>query len=407
MKQHLAGVKEDIGPCKSVPPDVRFRMENSLQEFVNSKKATQEAYEYRNPYGPNVSQFEGDMAEGEEEVQEMQSPMAASSGKRKKKSTMDKYFAPINTQGAQPSMRSVLVGKEATWRADMAVGRFFYDACIPINAVNSFYFKPMLDAISTIGLGYKGPNYHQLRVNLLKDAKKEAKVGCTIMGDGWTDNRQRTLINFLVYCSEGISFVKSVDVSNIVKDATNLFILFDEVIEWVGPLNVVHIVTDNATNYDIGKMDHVAELVRRSSKVTIFVYNHIPRPGAIRFATTFIALKSLHDHKHDLQALVTSKFYNKKKIYDTIDYACIDETDFWIVDDDQPVELDVEEWSIPINEVESSSSHIDDEDGGGVAIEGLDVENFGFQMLIFNLHIPIFKMNEDINFIFVSMQKSS
>eukprot|EP00261_Vitis_vinifera_P020257 XP_010651036.1 PREDICTED: uncharacterized protein LOC104879551 [Vitis vinifera] len=360
MKLHLAGVKGDIGPCKSVPPDVRFRMENSLQEFVNAKKATKEADEYRNPYGPNVSQFEGDMAKGEEEVQEMQSPMAASSGKRKK-STVDKYFAPRNTQGAQPSMRSVLAGKEATWRADMAVGRFFYDACIPTNAVNSFYFKPMLDAISAIGPGYKGPNYYQLRINLLKDAKKEvqllvdsyraiwAKVGCTIMGDGWTDNRQRTLINFLVYCPEGISFVKSVDVSDIVKDATNLFQLFDEVIEWVGPLNVVHVVTDNAANYvaagrlisqkhkhinwspcaahclnlifkDIGKMDHVAELVRRASKVTIFVYNHVAllswlrkregwtkilRPGATRFATTFIALKSLHDHKHDLQALVT------------------------------------------------------------------------------------------------------
>ena len=92
------------------------------------------------------------MLEGEEKVQEMQSPMAANSGKRKK-STVDKYFALRNTQGAQPSMRSVLVGKEAIWRADMAVGRFFYDACIPINAVNSFYFKPMLDAIFAIGFG--------------------------------------------------------------------------------------------------------------------------------------------------------------------------------------------------------------------------------------------------------------
>ena len=67
----------------------------------------------------------------------------------------------------------------------------------------SFYFKLMLDVIFAIGPGYKGPNYHQLRVNLLKDAKKEvqllvdsyraiwAKVGCTIMGDGWTDNRQK------------------------------------------------------------------------------------------------------------------------------------------------------------------------------------------------------------------------
>ncbi|RVW40387.1 hypothetical protein CK203_092424 [Vitis vinifera] len=138
MKQHLVGVKGDIGPCKSVPPDVRFRMENSLQEFVNSKKATQEAYEYRNPYDLNVSQFVGDMAEGEEEVQEMQSPMAASNGKRKK-STMDKYFAPRNTQRAQHSMRIVLAGKETTWRVDIAVGGFFYDACIPTNTVNSLF----------------------------------------------------------------------------------------------------------------------------------------------------------------------------------------------------------------------------------------------------------------------------
>ncbi|RVW15607.1 hypothetical protein CK203_077679 [Vitis vinifera] len=266
MKQHLVGMKGDIGPYKSVPPDVKFRMENSLQEFVNSKKATQEAYEERNPYGPNVSQFEEDMAEGEEEVQEMQSPMAASSEKRKK-STADKYFAPRNTQGAQPSMRSVLARKKTTWRANMVVGRFFYDACIPTHTVNFFYFKPMLDALSTIGPGYKGLNYHWLRVNLLKDAKKEVqllvdsyraiwvKVGCIIMGDGWTDNRQRTLINFLVYCPEGISFVKSVDASDIVKDASNLFLLFDEVIEWVGPLNVVHIVTDNAANYVVaGKL---------------------------------------------------------------------------------------------------------------------------------------------------------
>ena len=52
----------------------------------------------------------------------------------------------------------------------------------------------MLDAIFVIGPGYKGPNYHQLRVNLLKDVKKEVqllvdsycsiweKFGCTIMG---------------------------------------------------------------------------------------------------------------------------------------------------------------------------------------------------------------------------------
>ena len=97
----------------------------------------------------------------------------------------------------------------------MAVERFFYDACILITG-NSFYFKPMLNVIAAIGLRYKSPSYHQVRVNLLKDAKKEvqlvvnsyhevwARIGCTIMGNSLTYNKQRTLINFLVYCPQGM-----------------------------------------------------------------------------------------------------------------------------------------------------------------------------------------------------------
>ena len=157
MKKHLARVKEDIGPCKSVPSNVRFRMEKTLQELVKSKQAVQEAHECENPYGPNVSQFNGDITGSEDEVQQIKNPIiiTISSGKRKK-SMVDNYFAPRTSQGAQPSIRSVLAGQEVIWRVDMAVGRFFYDACIPINVVNSFYFKPMLDAIGAIDLGYKG-----------------------------------------------------------------------------------------------------------------------------------------------------------------------------------------------------------------------------------------------------------
>ena len=61
-----------------------------------------------------------------------------------------------------------------------------------------------------------------------------------------------------------------------------------------------------------------------ASKVTVFIYNHVAliawlrkrpgwtdivRVGATRFATTFLSFGSLHVHKHDLQALVTSKFF--------------------------------------------------------------------------------------------------
>ncbi|XP_039118856.1 uncharacterized protein LOC120254989 [Dioscorea cayenensis subsp. rotundata] len=263
-----------------------------------------------------------------------------------------------------------MASKQAIHKADMAFARWCFDACITFNAMRSPYFQSMLDAIGSIGAGYKAPSYNDMRINLLRDCKKEcqllidsyrshwANCGCTIMGDGCTDQRQRTFINFLVYCPTGISFVKSVDASDILKDATNLCNLFMEIIEWVGLDNVVHLVTDNVSNYvaagrlihekydhiywspcaahclnlilkDIGKRDHVAELVSRASKVTIFVYNHIyilswlrqrsgwkeiVRAGATHFATTFITLKSIYDHKHDLQALVTDKYYTSHKL---------------------------------------------------------------------------------------------
>ena len=55
----------------------------------------------------------------------------------------------------------------------------------------------------------------------------------------------------MVYCPQGRSFVKFIDGSDIVKYANNLFLLFDEIITWVGPSNVVQMVTDNAINYVI------------------------------------------------------------------------------------------------------------------------------------------------------------
>ena len=124
----------------------------------------------------------------------------------------------------------------------MAIARFLYDNCIPFNVVNSVYYQKMIDAVATAGPGYKGPSYHAIRVPLLRDQKKEVQllvesqrrhwteVGCTLMADGWTDTRHRSLINFLVYCPRGMVFVKSVDASNIVKSTRNLFKLFDEVV---------------------------------------------------------------------------------------------------------------------------------------------------------------------------------
>ena len=152
-------------------------VKNSLQELVRSKQRVQEVYESENRYGPNVSQFEGDIPRCVYEVQQIKNPtIAATSSGKKKKSTIDKHFAQRISQGTQPSIKSALAGKEAIWRVDMTVERFFYDAYILINEVNSFYFKPMLDVIVAISPGYKDLSYHHLRVNLSKDSKKEVQL---------------------------------------------------------------------------------------------------------------------------------------------------------------------------------------------------------------------------------------
>ena len=58
----------------------------------------------------------------------------------------------------------------------MTIARFMYDACIPLNVVNSSYYQPMLNATASIGPGYRGPNYHALRVPLLKEAKRKVQM---------------------------------------------------------------------------------------------------------------------------------------------------------------------------------------------------------------------------------------
>ncbi|KAK2635563.1 hypothetical protein Ddye_030355 [Dipteronia dyeriana] len=61
--------------------------------------------------------------------------------------------------------------------------------------------------------------------------------------------RVRQLLNFLVNNLYGTVFLKSVDASDVVKDATLLFELLDSVVEDVGEDLVIQVVMDNASNY--------------------------------------------------------------------------------------------------------------------------------------------------------------
>ncbi|XP_072076729.1 uncharacterized protein [Arachis hypogaea] len=237
-----------------------------------------------------------------------------------------------------------------------------------------------------------------MRVHLLADLKKECQLlvegyrsswkstGCTLMADGWTDQRQP---------------------SDMIKTTDTLFKLFAEVIEWVGSSNIVHVVTDNAANYvstgklihekypnifwspcaaycislilkDVASIPNIANLASRASKLLrhvdadekpslVYMYEGMQR-AKITIKTMFRNRKATYTPytsilkmrwdkhlKRDLHAaayfLNPGFFYSKgfvekanilrlhrkKNNYDPIDIQSIDTVDFWVMaNEDDP-----------------------------------------------------------------------
>ena len=81
----------------------------------------------------------------------------------------------------------------------------------------------MIDAVVVVGMGFKAPTSENLRTDMLLESVDDlnlvlvefrtswVETGCTIMSDGWTNRRNKTLINFLVSCPKGTMFLKSIE----------------------------------------------------------------------------------------------------------------------------------------------------------------------------------------------------
>jgi len=251
--------------------------------------------------------------------------------------------------------------KEAKQIVDDHVADFFYENGIPFNAINSRSWEIMLESIGQYGHGYRSPTYHDIRGPLLERAvERTAKLrkkheeawkeyGCTIMSDGWTDTSHRHLINFLANSPVGTFFLGSVNASSEVADANMLADLLENQIDKVGKEYVVQLVTDNGANFkaagrilmeriphlfwtpcathclnlmlqDIGEIKDFNTAINWAKKLSRFIYKHgrlldlmrdkiggdLVRPAVTRFATSYLTLASMHQHKNDLKTLFVS-----------------------------------------------------------------------------------------------------
>ncbi|CAL2278771.1 unnamed protein product [Prunus armeniaca] len=277
----------------------------------------------------------------------------------KSKGPMDRF---VTLEARQSTLNSAYKQEERK-EVCRKIGCFFFSRALPFNIVNDPFWLPVVEGIAAYGVGFKPPSMHELRTWILKEEvgdintmmeehkKAWAEYGCTIMSDGWTDCKNRVLINFLVNSPACTCFLKSIDASDSIKNGTLLFTYLDDVVKEVGEEHVIQVITDNASNYknaevklmekrkklwwtpcaahcidlmleDISKMKVIEDTIRLAKQVVKFIYGHtwvlalmrsftknkeIIRPAITRFATSYLTLQSIYKQKQPLQAMLSSR----------------------------------------------------------------------------------------------------
>eukprot|EP01018_Ginkgo_biloba_P021227 Gb_34311 [translate_table: standard] len=142
-----------------------------------------------------------------------------------------------------------------------AITRLFYACGIPFNTARSLYYEEMVHAINNGPKGYKPLGYDKLRTTLIDNEKsrvkkklepvqdKWPKFGCSIIMDGWTNRRNRPLLNIMVSCLRGLYFMRVIDYSLKEKNAIFQLELLREAIEQVRPSYSVQVITNASSIY--------------------------------------------------------------------------------------------------------------------------------------------------------------
>ncbi|KAL0919159.1 hypothetical protein M5K25_011233 [Dendrobium thyrsiflorum] len=209
MKEHLSGSHKNVAPCTNVPDKVKEEICAYMKKSITAKHLQQEQFDDRVKHG---SYYGSESEKGSSST--------------------------IHSRGARGPMDQYMV-----------------------NPGEDRGQTQMMPAAGLYGRGLKAPSMYELRTWILKEELHNteqsieeikqtwSETGVTIMSDGWSDMKSRSLINILVNNPYGTVFLRSVEASDEVKNADFLFNLLDGVVKEIGEQLVVQVVTDNASAY--------------------------------------------------------------------------------------------------------------------------------------------------------------
>lgn len=388
FKQHLARIPGEVAPCKHAPEEVYLMIKENMKwhrtgrrhrrpdtgelsaffMLTDNENEEEEKEQAVLHHFSKESLIEGDKRMGKDLTKAVKgmSPSTCSEPSFKRSRLDSLFLKKPKTQKKQSHKQAKVntaSNKKSANEVISAICKFFYYAGVPLQAADSIYFHKMLELVGRYGQGLVCPQsqlisgrFLQEEITTVKNYLVECKAsltitGCSIMADTWRDTQGRTLINFLVSCPQSVYFVSSVDATDVIEDASNLFKLLDKVVEETGEDNVVQVITENTPSYkaagkmleekrrklfwtpcgtycfdrmleDFLKIRSVGECMEKGQRITKFIYNQIwllnlmkneftegqelLRLSITRCASSFATLQSLRDHKISLRKMFLS-----------------------------------------------------------------------------------------------------
>ncbi|XP_078174452.1 uncharacterized protein LOC144568097 [Carex rostrata] len=277
LKNHLAGIRGNIRKCPKADPEVQ----REIREYLETLKKKQED----------------------------------------KKRAREDLTADVNIIDKGLWKQQVIkgtYGKDLRDKVNDFLAFWVYKRGISFNSLTDSAFLRFCEAVGQYGPGYKPPTVYEYRMPLLQRQVAKTTNSLQPYKEVWA---------------------KTDFVENGVKE--------------VGEENVLHVVTDNAAanmkvaelfmakhpriywtscaahNIDlmlesISKQKEISDAIRQAKEITNFIYNHhqvlslmrvhmnnkdIVRPGATRFATSFLTLDSISQKKSQLRRFFLSDEY--------------------------------------------------------------------------------------------------
>ncbi|CAN1204282.1 hypothetical protein LINPERHAP2_LOCUS45937 [Linum perenne] len=158
LKHHLAGTRDNVEECVSVPDDVRKKILELLDVHLEAKEAKKNL---------------------------MSTSNSAASSSVSQDAIHSRYDVSMSISSGTQTTVSQLMKKDQRREACKGISQWFYKTATAFNGTRCEEYYRMFDLVARHGPGFKPPSYHEVRETFLQEEKKEVDAKLGHFRDEW------------------------------------------------------------------------------------------------------------------------------------------------------------------------------------------------------------------------------